>query len=84
MFPCLQCELFNVTLINIVSYLFQQVLTVKSGEEDYLDTSNLLKQASPYTQIKYEISEKVGNLSVFGYSKLFFRTIAFEMQIYQY
>ncbi|KAL3012852.1 hypothetical protein AAZX31_06G021900 [Glycine max] len=29
------------------------ILTAKSGEEDYLDTSYLLRQASPYMQIKY-------------------------------
>ncbi|KAJ7966883.1 Kinesin-like protein [Quillaja saponaria] len=29
------------------------ILTAKSGEEDYLDTSYLLRQASPYTKIKY-------------------------------
>ncbi|XP_027093052.1 kinesin-like protein KIN-6 isoform X1 [Coffea arabica] len=29
------------------------VLTLKPGAEDYLETSNLLKQASPYAQIKF-------------------------------
>ncbi|KAK7351760.1 hypothetical protein VNO77_11439 [Canavalia gladiata] len=29
------------------------ILTAKSGEDDYLDTSYLLRQASPYMQIKY-------------------------------
>ncbi|CAN1323011.1 Kinesin-like protein KIN-6 [Linum perenne] len=29
------------------------ILTVKPGEEDYLDTAYLLKQASPYTKIKF-------------------------------
>ncbi|XP_017435274.1 kinesin-like protein KIN-6 isoform X2 [Vigna angularis] len=29
------------------------ILTAKPGEEDYLDTSYLLRQASPYMQIKY-------------------------------
>lgn len=29
-----------------------QIITVKAGEEDYLDTSYLLKQASPYMKIK--------------------------------
>ncbi|CAJ2642931.1 unnamed protein product [Trifolium pratense] len=29
------------------------LLTAKSGEDDYLDTSHLLRQASPYMQIKY-------------------------------
>lgn len=31
-----------------------QLLTVRPGEEDYLDTSFLLRQASPYTKIKYD------------------------------
>ncbi|KEH36252.1 kinesin-like protein KIN-6 isoform X2 [Medicago truncatula] len=29
------------------------LLTAKSGEDDYLDTSHLLRQASPYMQIKF-------------------------------
>ncbi|XP_004500932.1 uncharacterized protein [Cicer arietinum] len=29
------------------------LLTAKSGEDDYLDTSHLLRQTSPYMQIKY-------------------------------
>jgi len=33
-------------------FLCSQILTAKSGEEDYLDTSYLLRQASPYMQIK--------------------------------
>ncbi|XP_045804083.1 kinesin-like protein KIN-6 isoform X3 [Trifolium pratense] len=33
------------------------LLTAKSGEDDYLDTSHLLRQASPYMQIKYNIVE---------------------------
>ncbi|CAI9116969.1 OLC1v1018270C1 [Oldenlandia corymbosa var. corymbosa] len=36
------------------------ILTVKPGEDDYLETSYLLKQASPYTQIKFTNTEEVG------------------------
>lgn len=32
-----------------------QILTVKPGEDDYLDTSFLLRQASPYMKIKYAL-----------------------------
>ncbi|KAM7256083.1 hypothetical protein ACFE04_011824 [Oxalis oulophora] len=39
------------------------VLTVKSGEKDYLDTSYLLRQASPFMQIKFEnVDESSNNL----------------------
>ncbi|CAA7031719.1 unnamed protein product [Microthlaspi erraticum] len=37
------------------------ILTVKAGEEDYLDTSYLLKQASPYMKIKFDNTEEVCN-----------------------
>ncbi|KAK1296550.1 hypothetical protein QJS10_CPB15g00434 [Acorus calamus] len=38
------------------------VLTVKSGEDDYLDTSMLLRQASPYMKIKFCNVEESSNL----------------------
>ncbi|KAK0591897.1 hypothetical protein LWI29_009951 [Acer saccharum] len=38
------------------------ILTVKSGEEDYLDTSYVLKQASPYMKIKFDHVEDPSNL----------------------
>ncbi|KAK9269938.1 hypothetical protein L1049_025511 [Liquidambar formosana] len=38
------------------------ILTVKSGEEDYLDTSFLLRQASPYMKIKFHNVEEPSNL----------------------
>ncbi|KAJ0087138.1 hypothetical protein Patl1_09524 [Pistacia atlantica] len=38
------------------------ILTVKSGEEDYLDTSYLLRQASPYMKIKFDNVEDVSNM----------------------
>ncbi|KAK3231852.1 hypothetical protein Dsin_003733 [Dipteronia sinensis] len=38
------------------------ILTVKSGEEDYLDTSYLLRQASPYMKIKFDNVEDPSNL----------------------
>ncbi|XP_044474796.1 kinesin-like protein KIN-6 isoform X3 [Mangifera indica] len=38
------------------------ILTVKSGEEDYLDTSYLLRQASPYMKIKFDNVEEVSNM----------------------
>ncbi|KAK6938972.1 Kinesin motor domain, partial [Dillenia turbinata] len=38
------------------------ILTVKSGEEDYLDTSFLLRQASPYMNIKFNNVEESSNL----------------------
>ncbi|ESQ34793.1 hypothetical protein EUTSA_v10006798mg [Eutrema salsugineum] len=37
------------------------ILTVKAGEEDYLDTSYLLKQASPYMKIKFDNTEELCN-----------------------
>ncbi|CAF2163034.1 unnamed protein product [Brassica napus] len=37
------------------------IITVKAGEEDYLDTSYLLKQASPYMKIKFDNIEEVCN-----------------------
>jgi len=36
--------------------LFFQILNVKPGDDDYLDTSFLLRQASPYMKIKYYYS----------------------------
>nr|XP_016497904.1 PREDICTED: armadillo repeat-containing kinesin-like protein 1 isoform X7 [Nicotiana tabacum]XP_033515418.1 kinesin-like protein KIN-6 isoform X11 [Nicotiana tomentosiformis] len=39
------------------------LLTVRPGEEDYLDTSFLLRQASPYTKIKFDIVEEHGILN---------------------
>ncbi|XP_058785455.1 kinesin-like protein KIN-6 [Vicia villosa] len=38
------------------------LLTAKSGEDDYLDTSHLLRQASPYMQIKYNEVEPSINM----------------------
>ncbi|XWS24502.1 hypothetical protein CRYUN_Cryun28dG0108500 [Craigia yunnanensis] len=38
------------------------ILTVKSGEEDYLDASYLLRQASPYMKIKFTNIEAQPNL----------------------
>ncbi|XWS14448.1 hypothetical protein CRYUN_Cryun35bG0010200 [Craigia yunnanensis] len=38
------------------------ILTVKSGEEDYLDASYLLRQASPYMKIKFTNIEAQSNL----------------------
>lgn len=40
-------ETFSSPLLSIL-----QILTVKAGEDDYLDTSYLLRQASPYMKIK--------------------------------
>ncbi|XP_010536405.1 PREDICTED: kinesin-like protein KIN-6 isoform X5 [Tarenaya hassleriana] len=37
------------------------ILTVKAGEEDYLDTSFLLKQASPYMKIKFDNADEPCN-----------------------
>ncbi|CAH2036756.1 unnamed protein product [Thlaspi arvense] len=37
------------------------ILTVKAGAEDYLDTSYLLKQASPYMKIKFDNTEEICN-----------------------
>lgn len=39
------------------------LLTVRPGEEDYLDTSFLLRQASPYTKINFDIIEEHGILN---------------------
>ncbi|ONI32362.1 hypothetical protein PRUPE_1G363400 [Prunus persica] len=39
------------------------ILTVKSGEEDYRDTSYVLRQASPYMEIKYNNVEEPSNIS---------------------
>ncbi|CAN8292311.1 unnamed protein product [Cochlearia groenlandica] len=37
------------------------ILTVKAGEDDYLDTSYLLRQASPYMKIKFDNTEGICN-----------------------
>ncbi|XP_038715315.1 kinesin-like protein KIN-6 isoform X2 [Tripterygium wilfordii] len=34
------------------------ILTVRSGQEDYLDTSHVLRQASPYMKIKFDNVEE--------------------------
>ncbi|KAL0360529.1 UNVERIFIED_CONTAM: Kinesin-like protein KIN-6 [Sesamum radiatum] len=39
------------------------ILTVKPGVEDYLDTSFLLRQASPFTKIKFKTLEEPPNLT---------------------
>ncbi|KAG8377938.1 hypothetical protein BUALT_Bualt08G0085900 [Buddleja alternifolia] len=39
------------------------ILTVKPGVEDYLDTSFLLRQASPFTKIKFKNQEEPVNLT---------------------
>ncbi|PIN17293.1 Kinesin-like protein [Handroanthus impetiginosus] len=39
------------------------ILTVKPGEEDYLNTSFLLRQASPFTKIKFKTLEQPVNLT---------------------
>ncbi|KAK4429399.1 Kinesin-like protein KIN-6 [Sesamum alatum] len=39
------------------------ILTVKPGVEDYLDTSFLLRQASPFTKIKFKTLEEPVNLT---------------------
>ncbi|XP_040969706.1 kinesin-like protein KIN-6 isoform X7 [Gossypium hirsutum] len=38
------------------------ILTVKSGEDDYIDASYLLRQASPYMKIKFTNTEPQPNL----------------------
>ncbi|KAL2895496.1 Kinesin-like protein KIN-6 [Bienertia sinuspersici] len=38
------------------------ILTVRSGEEDYFDTSSLLRQASPFMEIKFRDMEEISNL----------------------
>lgn len=40
-------------LSHALSFLNSQILTVKSGEGDYRDTSYVLRQASPFMEIKY-------------------------------
>ncbi|KAL2522230.1 kinesin-like protein KIN-6 [Forsythia ovata] len=39
------------------------ILTVKPGEDDYLDTSFLLRQASPFTRIKFKKIEEPSNVN---------------------
>ncbi|MCL7039718.1 hypothetical protein MKW94_000648 [Papaver nudicaule] len=39
------------------------ILTVKPGEDDYLDTSHLLRQASPYMKIKFSTVEEPSTLA---------------------
>ncbi|KAL2522319.1 kinesin-like protein KIN-6 [Forsythia ovata] len=49
-------RLLESNFINNTSMVFGlclRILTVKPGEDDYLDTSFLLRQASPFTRIKY-------------------------------
>ncbi|KAK1261912.1 Kinesin-like protein FLA10 [Acorus gramineus] len=58
-------RLLESNAINNTSMVFGQclrVLTVKSGEDDYLDTSMLLRQASPYMKIKFCNVEESSNL----------------------
>ena len=52
-------EVYTVN-IDLISALFlitisivSQILNVKPGEDDYADTSYLLRQASPYMKIRY-------------------------------
>ncbi|TXG52036.1 hypothetical protein EZV62_021205 [Acer yangbiense] len=40
--------------VNVLQLKHCYILTVKPGEEDYLDTSYLLRQASPYMKIKFD------------------------------
>ncbi|KAL0699740.1 hypothetical protein Bca4012_055862 [Brassica carinata] len=57
-------RLVESNFINNTSMVFGQclrIITVKAGEEDYLDTSYLLKQASPYMKIKFDNIEEVCN-----------------------
>ncbi|VFQ69434.1 unnamed protein product [Cuscuta campestris] len=39
------------------------LITARSEEEDYIDTSFLLRQASPYTKIKFDCNEEAVNLN---------------------
>nr|XP_028962308.1 kinesin-like protein KIN-6 [Malus domestica] len=48
-------------------------LTVKSGEEDYRDTSYVLRQASPFMEIKYNYVEEPSNIS---YPKRHFQALS--------
>ncbi|GAB4852548.1 hypothetical protein Ancab_016761 [Ancistrocladus abbreviatus] len=43
-------------------FLSSLILTVRSGEKDYLDTSFLLRQASPYMEIKFHNIEEKSSL----------------------
>ncbi|KAH9693421.1 kinesin-like protein KIN-6 [Citrus sinensis] len=57
-------RLLESNFINNTSMVFGlclRILTVKSGEEDYLDTSYLLRQASPYMKIKFDNVEDSSN-----------------------
>ncbi|XP_050160193.1 kinesin-like protein KIN-6 isoform X9 [Malus sylvestris] len=49
------------------------ILTVKSGEEDYRDTSYVLRQASPFMEIKYNYVEEPSNIS---YPKRHFQALS--------
>lgn len=49
----LLCGLCVEFFFLIVIFLIFQILNVKPGDDDYLDTSFLLRQASPYMKIKY-------------------------------
>ncbi|KAK4390808.1 Kinesin-like protein KIN-6 [Sesamum angolense] len=50
-------------VLSINEFLNLQILTVKPGVEDYLDTSFLLRQASPFTKIKFKTLEEPVNLT---------------------
>ncbi|VFQ63194.1 unnamed protein product [Cuscuta campestris] len=39
------------------------LITARSEEEDYIDTSFLLRQASPYTKIKFDCNEEAVNIN---------------------
>ncbi|XP_068314130.1 kinesin-like protein KIN-6 [Pyrus communis] len=49
------------------------ILTVKSGEGDYRDTSYVLRQASPFMEIKYNYVEEPSNIS---YPKRHFQALS--------
>ncbi|XP_050364990.1 kinesin-like protein KIN-6 [Argentina anserina] len=50
------------------------ILTVKSGQEDYRDTSHLLRQASPYMEIKFNNAEESSNIPNKRHIQSFSRT----------
>ncbi|KAL0325889.1 UNVERIFIED_CONTAM: Kinesin-like protein KIN-6 [Sesamum radiatum] len=59
-------RLLESNFINNTSMVFGlclRILTVKPGVEDYLDTSFLLRQASPFTKIKFKTLEEPVNLT---------------------
>lgn len=51
-------------LSHALSFLNLQILTVKSGEEDYRDTSYVLRQASPFMEIKYNSTPPTQKLHI--------------------